>query len=290
MIAARFGIWVQSLCKNIPLRPLPKSLSYPSPFHPLEGRIAIVTDAGLDAMEAGGASSFDLYTGFTVVGHFLRLTLSPAPENPLNVFSSPHFPRRLPNELRSIADLQLQPTTISRNANAHHFCSTLSASKPETTSNNSSSIPLWRRRWNAPLRFFEQFVDVLVGALHRRQSTCVFAREGLAHARKREMKRYSRMSARKVTVVSAHRFGQVSRRPGKTGQLQSPVFVQRQQSLTDGRIKPSGGRAIVEEVKFGEFALAMARLALHENLARFCGPRNSPQVRPFQILDRKLPP
>jgi len=29
-----------------------------------------------------------------------------------------------------------------------------------------------------PVEVFEQFIDVFVGALHRRQSTCVFAREG----------------------------------------------------------------------------------------------------------------
>ena len=34
----------------------PKSLPYPWPSTPLQGRIAIVTDAGLDAMDAGSAS------------------------------------------------------------------------------------------------------------------------------------------------------------------------------------------------------------------------------------------
>jgi hypothetical protein len=44
------------LCKNIPLRRTPKSNLYPSPSRPPEGRLAIVTDAGRDAMDAGGAS------------------------------------------------------------------------------------------------------------------------------------------------------------------------------------------------------------------------------------------
>jgi hypothetical protein len=49
----------------LPVQPHPKKYSgfpksqitlYPRPSTPLEGRIAIVTDAGLDAMDAGGAS------------------------------------------------------------------------------------------------------------------------------------------------------------------------------------------------------------------------------------------
>ena len=50
---------------NHPVQSLPKKYSdfpksqitlYPPPSTPLEGRIAIVTNAGLDAMAAGGAS------------------------------------------------------------------------------------------------------------------------------------------------------------------------------------------------------------------------------------------
>jgi hypothetical protein len=39
--------------KNIPLRALPKSTLYPSPSRSPEGRFAIVTDAGRDAVDAG---------------------------------------------------------------------------------------------------------------------------------------------------------------------------------------------------------------------------------------------
>src|SRR6202022_3932312 len=42
-------------CKNISLRAWPKSTLYPLPSRPTEGRIAIVTDAGRDAVDAGGA-------------------------------------------------------------------------------------------------------------------------------------------------------------------------------------------------------------------------------------------
>jgi hypothetical protein len=41
--------------KNIPLLILPKSNLYPSPSRPTEGRLAIVTDAGRDAVDVGGA-------------------------------------------------------------------------------------------------------------------------------------------------------------------------------------------------------------------------------------------
>jgi hypothetical protein len=40
------------ICKNISLRCHPKSNLYPSPSHPTEGRIMIVTNAGWDAVDA----------------------------------------------------------------------------------------------------------------------------------------------------------------------------------------------------------------------------------------------
>ena len=44
------------LCKNIPLRRKPKSAIHPLPSRLTEGRLAIVTNAGRDAMDAGGAA------------------------------------------------------------------------------------------------------------------------------------------------------------------------------------------------------------------------------------------
>jgi hypothetical protein len=44
------------LRKNISILVLPKSLLYPRRLVPLQGRIAIVTDAGRDAVDASGAS------------------------------------------------------------------------------------------------------------------------------------------------------------------------------------------------------------------------------------------
>jgi hypothetical protein len=47
-------IWALSspLCKNIPIPTRPKSLTYPRRLVPHEGRLAIVTDAGRDAVDA----------------------------------------------------------------------------------------------------------------------------------------------------------------------------------------------------------------------------------------------
>ena len=45
-----------------------------------------------------------------------------------------------------------------------------SASKPETTSNRSSSIPLCPQAVKCPVEAFQQLFDVFVGALHRRQA------------------------------------------------------------------------------------------------------------------------
>ena len=47
---------VQSLAKKYSAFPKPQITLYPPSSTPLEGRIAIVTDAGLDAMDASGAS------------------------------------------------------------------------------------------------------------------------------------------------------------------------------------------------------------------------------------------
>jgi hypothetical protein len=47
--------------KNIPLQCLRKSLSYPPPSCPTEGRLEIVTDAGQDAVDASGARDEDAW-------------------------------------------------------------------------------------------------------------------------------------------------------------------------------------------------------------------------------------
>jgi len=50
------GAYLSSLfCKNIPVHFSPKSPAYASPSRPTEGRLAIVTDAGRDAMDARSA-------------------------------------------------------------------------------------------------------------------------------------------------------------------------------------------------------------------------------------------
>jgi hypothetical protein len=47
---------VQPLCKKFPALPIPRNTFITPHRPPHEGRIAIVTDAGLDAMDAGGAA------------------------------------------------------------------------------------------------------------------------------------------------------------------------------------------------------------------------------------------
>jgi len=78
-----------------------------------------------------------------------------------------------------------------------------------------------------PVEVLQQFIDVFVGSLHRRQATRVLAREGFgARPEERDEKIFAdeRPQGRGATT---HDLGQVSRRPGKFGQLASPVFVQR---------------------------------------------------------------
>ena len=60
------------IAKNISLRAGPKSLPYSPPSHPTEGRIAIVTDAGWDAVDAGGA-----LTRARACGRRSRVVLTP---------------------------------------------------------------------------------------------------------------------------------------------------------------------------------------------------------------------
>jgi hypothetical protein len=45
------------LCKNIPIPFSPKSPAYLLPSRPTEGRLAIVTDAGRDAVDAGSSGA-----------------------------------------------------------------------------------------------------------------------------------------------------------------------------------------------------------------------------------------
>jgi hypothetical protein len=59
-----------------------------------------------------------------------------------------------------------------------------SASKREITSNSSSSMPLWRKRWNVPWGFSSN--SSMFCAFHRRQVACVLAREGFGALLERE--------------------------------------------------------------------------------------------------------
>ena len=85
-----------------------------------------------------------------------------------------------------------------------------------------------------PIVFLQQFIDVFVGAFHRRQADHVLAPEGFgAHPEELHEKIFAdeRPQGR---GTATHDLGQVSRRIGKFGQPASPAFVQRQQLMTDG--------------------------------------------------------
>ena len=117
-----------------------------------------------------------------------------------------------------------------------------------------------------PIEILQQFFDVLVGALHRCQAARVLTREGFGTRPEERDEKIFANERPEGRVAATHDLGQVPRRPGKFGQLASPVFVQRQQSLTDWCINRPGRGAVVEQVEFGDLTVAAARLALHENL------------------------
>ena len=128
-----------------------------------------------------------------------------------------------------------------------------SASKPETTSNSSSSMPRLTQAMEGPLERLQQLVDVLVGALHRCQTARVLAREGFgARAKERDEEIFADERAQRRGAV-AQDLGQVLGRPGPRDQLAPPVVVQRQQPLADGRIDRRGRGAVVEEVELRDF-------------------------------------
>jgi len=68
-----------------------------------------------------------------------------------------------------------------------------------------------------PVEILQQLVDILFGALHRRQAARVLARKDSAQARKSETKRYSLMSAAGRGAATQD-LRQVPRRPAKIGQ------------------------------------------------------------------------
>ena len=128
-------------------------------------------------------------------------------------------------------------------------CFPASASKPEMTSNSSSSIALWRKRWNLPLRDSSNSSIFLSARCIAARRLAFSLASDSAQARKSETKRYSRMSALQGRGCSVpDDLGQVARRPGERGEAASPGVVQRQQSLADGRIDRTGrGTVVVQD-------------------------------------------
>jgi len=74
------------------------------------------------------------------------------------------------------------------------------ASNPAITSNSSSSMPLWRTRWNLPLRSSSSSpIFLSARCMAARRLTFSLARDS-AHALNNDTKRYSRTSARMVST------------------------------------------------------------------------------------------
>ena len=87
-----------------------------------------------------------------------------------------------------------------------------------------------------PIEALQQFVDIFVGTLHGGQAARVFACKGFGAGPEERNEKIFADECTQSRAAVTHDFGQVSRRQGKIGELAPPVFIQRQQSLTDRRI------------------------------------------------------
>jgi hypothetical protein len=85
----------------------------------------------------------------------------------------------------------------------------LSASKPDTTSKSSSSIPLWRVRWKSSRRFSSSSsIFLFARSMAANRLAFSLARDS-AHARKSEINRYSRTRARSAVGIPDTTSGKV---------------------------------------------------------------------------------
>ena len=98
-----------------------------------------------------------------------------------------------------------------------------------------------------PVEILQQFVDVLLSPLHRREAAGVLARQGLRTGPEQRDEEVFADQRPQGRAAAADDLGQVSRGPGKPGQPAAPVVVQRQQALADGRIDRVGCVAVVEK-------------------------------------------
>src|ERR1035438_4339273 len=75
-----------------------------------------------------------------------------------------------------------------------------------------------------PVERFQQFVDVLVGALHRRQPAGVFAGQGLGAGAEERDEKIAADEHPQGRGASTDDLGQVSRRPWNGGEVAPPGF------------------------------------------------------------------
>src|ERR1035441_10108189 len=83
------------------------------------------------------------------------------------------------------------------------------------------------RTMECPVEVLQQFVDVLVGALHRRQPAGVFAGQGLGAGAEERYEKIAADEHPQGRGAAADDLGQVSRRPWNGGEVAPPGFVQR---------------------------------------------------------------
>jgi hypothetical protein len=84
---------------------------------------------------------FDLQKGFTIIGHSLSSTFFPG-----RTRKSPELIFILIPSVSRAAWVALSTHGLRRTLTQPYFSSVLNASKPEMTSNSSSSMPSWRTR------------------------------------------------------------------------------------------------------------------------------------------------
>ena len=117
---------------------------------------------------------------------------------------------------------------------------------------------------------FEQFIDILLGALHRRQPARVLAGQGFgASAEERDEKIFADEGAERfAAVVGRPDFGEGFGGPRDFGQALLPCGIERQEALAHRFVERARFRAIVKDVHTRVFPLGALFLALDLNLPR----------------------
>ena len=122
----------------------------------------------------------------------------------------------------------------------------VSASKPDITSNSSSSIDSWRTRWNLRFKIFQNPVDVFLRPLHGRKTAGVFAGKGFGAGLKQQNKEVSSDECANADLAPSMTSGNIFVGHGSGGKLVLPGEIQRQKSRADGFVDRSRFGVVVE--------------------------------------------